>query len=245
MRANAKSLATFLCFFALNTQPAVAQYFSGPLSSGAFETTINMGPIARTLQQGMQGMDDRRTSSTKVTRSLPPDSFRYKPSKPHRAANLASFIARSRAVNPDSGKDLAQFLGSRDIIEEMRGPLAKYGLRIDNLADAVTVWWIGAWQASRGSTDDPSQAATTAVRQQVTRSLAAVPDLVAADNSLKQTMSEAFLLQALLLGVALEQAKGEPAQTRAIGGAATQGAQRMGLDLAAVTLTDEGFQLVK
>uniref|UniRef100_UPI00310145DC DUF6683 family protein n=1 Tax=Neorhizobium sp. EC2-8 TaxID=3129230 RepID=UPI00310145DC len=126
----------------------------------------------------------------------------------------------------------------------MRAPLAKYGMRIDNLADAYAVWWIGAWQATRGSTDDPSQAATAAVRQQVMRTMAAVPEFAKANDTLKQSMSEALFMQALLLGVGLEQAKGNAAQTKAIGRAAADGARGMGLDLTAMTLTDDGFKPV-
>jgi hypothetical protein len=247
MRAKARYVAVLLAgLTVLGAGKASAQDFSGPLSPGAFEATMNMGPIAETLRRQMQRKDSRNPppAATEAARPLRPESFRYVPSKSRRAANLASFVARSRAVDPKGADDLAKLVASRDLIEEMRAPLAKYGLRIDNLADAYTVWWIGAWQATRGSTDEPSQAATTAVKQQVMRTIASVPEFANANDSLRQSMSEALLMQALLLAAGLEQAKGNAAQTRAIGRAANEGARGMGLDLAAMTLTEEGFKPV-
>lgn len=246
MRANARYLAILLAGLTVlgaGNVPARAD-FSGPLSPGAFEATLNMGPIAETLRRQMQrkGNQGPASATPETARPVRPDSFRYVPSKARRTANLVGFVAKSRAADPKGADDLAQLVASRDIIEEMRAPLAKYGLRIDNLADAYTVWWIGAWQATRGSTDDPSQAATAAVKQQVMRTMASVPEFANANDSLKQSMSEALFMQALLLGVGLEQAKGNAAQTKAIGRAAAEGARGMGLDLASMMLTDEGFK---
>ena len=241
MQATARYLAVLLASLSIlgaGNLPASAD-FAGPLSPGAFEATLNMGPIAETLRQQMQRNDNQGPATAQPLR---PERFRYVPSKARRVANLASFVSKSRAADPRGADDLAQLVASRDIIEEMRAPLAKYGLRIDSLADAYTVWWIGAWQATRASTDDPSQAATAAVNQQVMRTMASVAELADASDSRKQSMSEALLMQALILTFALEQAEGNADQTKAIAGAAAEGARGMGLDLAAMTLTDEGFK---
>jgi hypothetical protein len=240
MQTSAKYLAVLLASLAMlgaGNVPASAD-FAGPLSPGAFESTLNMGPIAQTLRQQM------RNDGPATAEPVQPEQFRYVPSKARRANNLASFVSKSRASDPKGADDLAQLVASRDIIEDMRAPLAKYGLRIDSLADAYTVWWIGAWQATRASTEDPSQAATAAVNQQVMRTLASVAELADASDSLKQSMSEALLMQALILTIGLEQAQGNADQTKAIAGAAAEGARGMGLDLAAMTLTDEGFKPV-
>ncbi len=245
MRAHVRYLAILLTSLSvLGAETVRAQDFAGPLSPGAFEATMNMGPIAETLRRQMRqrGNQDPASGAPETARPLRPESFRYSPSKSRRAANLASFVAKSRTIDPKGADDLARLVASQDIIEAMRAPLAKYGMRIDDIADAYTVWWIGAWQATRGSTDDPSQAATAAVRQQVMRTMASVPEFAAANDSFKQSMSEALFLQAMLLGVGLEQAKGNPAQTKAIGRAAAEGARSMGLDLAAMVLTEEGFK---
>ncbi|WP_026868649.1 DUF6683 family protein [Inquilinus limosus] len=168
-------------------------------------------------------------------------SFRYRPDLARRRANLARFVDRSRAADPQGADNLAALFAQGDLIERMRPELAKYGLVIDNLADAYTVWWISAWQASQGRTDDVSAATAAAVRRQVVQSMASTPALRTAGDAAKQEMAEALLVQGVLLAGALEQAKGDREQMAAVSRAAVQGARGMGLDLSAMTLTEAGF----
>ncbi|OWJ64148.1 hypothetical protein [Inquilinus limosus] len=71
-------------------------------------------------------------------------AFRYTPSRDRRAANLARFVARSRAADPQGADNLAKVFASTDVVEQMRAPLAAVGLRIDDVADAYAVYWINA-----------------------------------------------------------------------------------------------------
>jgi len=168
-------------------------------------------------------------------------SFRYRPDMARRRANLARFVERSRAADPRGADDLAALFAQGDFIERMRPELAKYGLAVDNLADAYTVWWIAAWQASRGRSDDVSATTAAAVRRQVVQSLASTPAFGSAGDAAKQEMAEALLVQGMLLAAALEQAKGDREQMAALSRAATQGARGMGIDLSAMSLTGKGF----
>lgn len=167
-------------------------------------------------------------------------TFAYRPDLARRRANLARFVDRSRAADPQGADNLAALLAQGDLIERMRPELAKYGLVIDNVADAYTVWWINAWLASRGSSDDITAGTAAAVRRQVVQSMASAPVATAGDAA-KQEMAESLLVQGVLLGAALEQAKGNSEQMAALGRAASQGASGMGLDLSAMTLTEAGF----
>lgn len=168
-------------------------------------------------------------------------SFRYRPDPARRRANLGRFVDSSRAADPQGAENLAALFAQGDLIERMRPELAKYGLVIDNVADAYAVWWINAWLASRGSHDDISAATAAAVRRQVVQSMASTPELATAGDAAKQEMAEALLVQGVLLAAALEQAKGDRAQEAALSRAAVQGASGMGLDLSAMTLTEKGF----
>ncbi|MDR6817987.1 hypothetical protein J2X76_003163 [Neorhizobium sp. 2083] len=139
MRAHARYLAILLTSLSvLGAETVRAQDFAGPLSPGAFEATMNMGPIAETLRRQMRqaGNQGSASGATEAARPIRPESFRYSPSKSRRAANLASFVAKSRAADPKGADDLARLVASQDIIEAIRAPLAKYGMRIDNIADA-------------------------------------------------------------------------------------------------------------
>lgn len=190
-----------------------------------------------------------RSSSAPAGRSASPSgsqadarSFAYRPDPARRRANLARFVDNSRAADPQGAETLAALFAQGDLIERMRPELAKYGLVIDNVADAYAVWWINAWLASRGSHDDISAATAAAVRRQVVQSMtASTPALATAGDAAKQDMAEALLVQGVLLASALEQAKGDREQEAALSRAAVQGASGMGLDLSAMTLTEKGF----
>lgn len=221
--------------------PAAAQDMGWSTITPSVTGTDTLGLVLREKVQ--QRAPSRRAAPDRAPAEVTPRpaSFLYTPSKARRTANLAGFVAKSRAADPKGADDLAKLFASRDIIEDMRAPLSKYGMRIDNVADAYAVWWINAYQATRGTTDDPSPAATEAVRTQVMQSMGATREFVGAGDADKQELAESLLIQALLISTAVEQAKGNPDQLRAVGRAAAQGARGMGLDLSTMELTDAGF----
>lgn len=191
---------------------------------------------------------DRRAQDEALPPSPPatprlsqPANLRYAPSKARRTANLAGFVARSRAADSAGARSLEALFAEGDIIERMGQLLAPHGLRVDDVGDAYAVWWISAWQATRGLTDTPSDSILRAVRAQTGRALATAPELAGAGDGAKQQLAEAMLIQAALLDAAVVQAQGDPTKLRAVATAATQGARGMGLDLAGMELTGAGF----
>ncbi|WP_395677088.1 DUF6683 family protein [Inquilinus sp.] len=194
-----------------------------------------------TLGQALrQGMQEQQRAQPGVAAPAPA-GFRYTPSHERRAANQARFVARSRAADPQGADNLAKVFAATDIIEQMRAPLAAVGLRIDDVADAYAVWWINAWQASRGVDDDVSRATALAVRDQAARAMAASGMLSGAGDAAKQEMAESFLIQAALVADALKQSQGNPELGRQVAAAVSQGARGMNVDLASMTLTETGF----
>lgn len=178
-----------------------------------------------------------------VPRAVAPDAMvlRYQPSRARRTANLAHFLEKTRAVDPAGAKDLAGLFASGDFIDKIGHALAPAGLRVDNVADAYTVWWINAWQATRGSNATPSRAKNEAVRGQAARALTASAKFTGADDAAKQELAESLLVQAALIDTAVEQAKGDRARLAAIGAAVAKGARGMGIDLGMMELTEDGF----
>lgn len=173
--------------------------------------------------------------------SIAAAGFRYTPSPERRAANLARFVARSRATDPQGADNLARVFASTDIIEQLRPPLAAVGLRIDDVADAYAAWWINAWQASRGVDGDVSRAMALAVRGQAAQAMAASGMLRGAGDAAKQEMAESLLIQSALVADALQQSQGNPELGRKVAAAVSQGARGMNIDLAGMTLTETGF----
>ena len=168
-------------------------------------------------------------------------ALRYTPSQARRAANLAEFVSKTGTVNPAGARDLQRLFASGDIIERIGQSIAPSGLRVDDLADAYTVWWIAAWEATRGGGETSSRLQTAAVRAQAAQALSAAPTILRASEADKQQLAESLLINAMMLETAVAQAKGDPGRLATVAGAASQGARRMGLDLSAMALTESGF----
>ncbi|MDO1581467.1 DUF6683 family protein [Rhizobium oryzicola] len=168
-------------------------------------------------------------------------SLDYRPDPARRRQNIAHFVAQTRMSSPADADNLAQMFSARDILEDMRAPLGKAGLRIDNVADAYAMWWIDAWQASRGINEDVDRQKVIAVRDQAAHAFAQSGSLRGASDAAKQEMAEALLIQALLIETAMEQAKDNPAVLPQLAKAVALGAKGMNVDLSRMTLTANGF----
>jgi len=168
-------------------------------------------------------------------------SLRYAPSKARRAANLAAFVQKTRAVDPGGAADLQKVFAEGDFIERIGALIAPAGLHIDNVADAYALWWITAWQAAHGRYDETTPALAAAVRGQAVRAISATGEMALASDAQKQELAEALWVQTALVEVAVEQAKGDPSRLRQIGDAVRQGAKGMGLNLDTIDLTSRGF----
>ena len=145
-------------------------------------------------------------------------------------------------MDPEGATELAAFFKATDIIGQLQTALRPYGLRVDNVADAYSVWWINAWQATRGHNNEVDRDTIEAVRAQAARALTSAPEFGSATDATKQEMAEALLIQAALIDSSVEQSKGKPDQMKAVGRAVAQGARGMGLDLNKMTLTEDGFR---
>lgn len=179
--------------------------------------------------------------SRQATAAVDMSSLRYTPSKARRSANLATFVQKTRAADPQGAADLQKLFAGGDFIEKVGALVAPQGLRIDNVADAYALWWINAWQASRGNNDTPDRAVLSAVRAQAASAVTATGEIARASDAQKQELAEALWVQAALIDGAVEQAKHDPARLREVGAAVRKGAKSMGLDLGMIDLTREGF----
>jgi hypothetical protein len=158
-----------------------------------------------------------------------------------RNINLASFVKKSRETDPAGAAEMAKLFASTDIIEVIGQAVAAAGLQVNNVADAYSIYWTSAWNASRGSTKTPSKRQMTSIKSLVANAILVTPAFVSANDSQKQEYAEALLIQAALIDSAVEKANGDPIQLRAIAKAVRKGAKASGFDLDNVTLTEEGF----
>lgn len=149
-----------------------------------------------------------------------------------------SEIARSFAdrVAAQSGSPMPS---GDALFEAMAGALAGAGLSTDDLADAVAVYLVGLWEAATGERVDVTPTLAAAVAAQARAALLAA-DGVPGDV---QGRSDELLLQAWLVASldATYRTRDDVADFREAMRRA--GREAFGLDLAALTLTDEGFGL--
>ena len=132
-----------------------------------------------------------------------------------------------------------------DPVGRMAPELAKFGLQIDNIADAYTVYWVQAWEAAHGVSGESTRAQAQAVRAQAVAGLLASGTLTGASAARKQELADALLVHAVLLGAFQDQNKDNPVLLRQMAVAVRQGARAAGLDLDAMTLTKQGFVAAK
>lgn len=172
-----------------------------------------------------------------------PAKLRFTPTLEARKANFQRLVDQRRGgADAATLRQFETLLADPAFMRQVEGELAKRGLRADSMADAFAIWWIQAWQTVHGQTDDPSPAAIRAVRAQAGRAMLTLPGLLAAPDAGKQAFAEGLLVQAVLMGTALEQVKADPAQVRRLAASVRAAARsQAGLDLTAMTLTDAGF----
>lgn len=167
----------------------------------------------------------------------------YTPSLERRQTNLSELAEQRQVKNLEGAKDLEELLSSTQIIDAVQQTIEPFGLKINNIADAYTLWWITAWQASEGSTSYVDKQTAQAVKQQAVKIWLANPKLAQATDTNKQALAEALLIQALLTQAAMNRAGQDQTSQQAVQAAVREGAAASGLALEQMQLTEQGFVL--
>lgn len=191
------------------------------------------------------GNPKKSLQSAPVASSQQRLSLNFRPSLVRRKQNLAQFVNKTRADNPEGAAQMAKLFATTDVIGVIGQGIAPFGLRVDNVADAYTVYWTNAWLGSRGRSDTLSQQQLDAVKNQAANALLAIPAFISASDAQKQEMAEAMLVQAAMIEAYIGNAKSDPELMSKVKAAIAKGGKGMGLDLYAMNLTPNGFVLGK
>lgn len=167
----------------------------------------------------------------------------YTPSLERRQINLSELAEQRQVSHLNGAKELEALLSSPQIIDAVQQTIEPFGLKINNIADAYTLWWITAWQASEGRTFYVNKQTAQAVKQQAVKIWLANPKLAQATDTHKQALAEALLIQALLNQAAMSRAGQDQGSQAAVRAAVRQGAAANGLALERMQLTEQGFVL--
>ncbi len=233
-----------MTFSNVGAEHAIAQsepFIVSPITPASQTLNITLRANERLLEEQARerGENSRPTSPLPVTNAA---FLRFVPDLATRQRNVAGFIAKTRAQSPENAAQMEQLFSSTDVFAAMSQGIAPMGLRIDNVADTYTVYWISAWEAANGITGaQTSREQAQGVKAQASRALLATPEFTKAGAAQKQELAEALLIQAALISASAEAAAGDPAQMKAVGTAVRQGAKAMGLDLDTMTLGEAGF----
>jgi hypothetical protein len=176
----------------------------------------------------------------------PPSVLAFTPNPDVRQRNVARMVRAARTHSPTNAEMLSALFASSDMFAYFARGIAPQGLQINNIADAYTVYWIAAWEASRGIIGSKtSREQAQAVKAQVTRALLNDSAIAEAPPARKQELAEELLVQAALISAFADAAAGQPEQLRTLAQAVRQGASAIGLDLDAMELGEAGFVLRK
>lgn len=215
--------------------------FSGPLSSGAFETTLNMGPISRALNDDatrIRAVPFERQNPSTIFASA---DFTYTPSKSRTRSNLQALANHLKTSDPASGEQMERLFASTDVINPVKGVMRRMGLDQNNVAHAYAIYWVIYWGLANNIHDAPSPQAMQAVARQAEQGFAGNAEFAAMDNAQKQRAAEELMALAAIMDATSEEAKSNPDLAAQSAKAALQGSRKSGLQLDKMTLTDDGF----
>lgn len=233
-----KRLASLIVFVAIAGAPGQA-CAQEAWSVGDYTawTAVNMARLNEQVDDTVQGRALPETPDAQPTKA-----WTFAASAARTKANLAQFVAKSRQQNPAAAADLQRTFAAMDIVGEAGKGMRALGLDPHNVADAYALWWILAWSAAN-QVESPSDAPTyEAVQAQARAAFTATPGLAGRSDADKQQFAEAMIVQAMILDSANDEVRGDPAQMRTLADHAKHGAKEMGLDLATMVLTSDGFR---
>jgi hypothetical protein len=186
----------------------------------------------------------KSTARAATVKAFPAVALTYKPSDAIRKRSKEQFFAKMRSIDPESARQLEARYATRDLFQALDQEISKYGMRTDNVADAFTIWLINIWMGANGISNDPPASRIKAVKAQITDSLRMSSDIAGASDTQKQELTESLLLNASVIGAALADPRVKSGEMRApLQKAMVRLGSSIGLDLAAMKLTDTGFVL--
>lgn len=165
----------------------------------------------------------------------------YTPSLERRQTNLSEFAEQRQVKHLEGVEEVEALLNSTQVIDAVQQTIEPFGLKINNIADVYTLWWITAWQASEGALMRVDKQTAQAVKQQAVKIWLANPQLKQASDANKQELAEALLIQALLTQAAMNRAGNDQSNQQAVQTAVREGAAASGLALEQMQLTVQGF----
>jgi hypothetical protein len=161
-------------------------------------------------------------------------------------SNEANLIAKARAAGDlESAKALEELLALPNLRASIAQAIAPYGLKTNDVADAITTYYVLAWNSANDVTKPPTKIQVQAVRRQMVGVLRSTPSFVNSTNAQKQEIAETFLIQGLIIDAATIEARrqGPDVLAKVTSTVAWKAKQLTGIDFQTLRLTDDGFRV--
>lgn len=166
-------------------------------------------------------------------------SLDFKPSAQLRQQIIKAYVDGMRGPFPEVAKVLEASFKDRDVFAEANKQAHQlFGVSVNNVADALAVFLTYGWLVARGDSSDPTKAQVQAVSKQfkgLATKMANMSELQ------KQQTADAFTMQSVIISFFTEVYSGKPDELKKFGQGQNESLKRLGFDLNAVKLTDQGF----
>jgi hypothetical protein len=231
--------------FAASTAPVHAQYdfWAGQIDNAqqAQISTISTHVDNLILQDviDQQPRSGKSTKSQNNSKSLL--SGNTASATAVRNSVVKSLIDQTRRGDAEAGRQMEAMFTTGGFVQSIESALRSYGMKPNNLADAYSVWMVNMYSAARGDETPTSPATMKAVRDQVARSFASMPEFISAPDAKKQVLSDELLFRGAIIGGSLSSfTKGSDLRNEFIDNV-RQTSKKSGFDVDTVSLTEEGF----
>lgn len=218
----------------------------------AMPARADQGPVklAALTNRPSQAPVTPRALAPRLDGSLPPgrlpasdEVLSYRPDPALRRRNFDIFVDRLRIHDAGAADNLDRLLTDNDVIGAARDWLKPYGMRPENVADAMAVYLSTAWAAVRGSDADPAPEVMRGLSDQLAAAIGATPGFTRASDAEKQELAESMIVQAVIISRHASAARDRPDLQRRVSEAVARGAQAtFGVDLTALDLTADGLR---
>ncbi|MCH9827464.1 MAG: hypothetical protein K0U79_06925 [Gammaproteobacteria bacterium] len=236
----AAAIALTLGLFASS---ALAQSWpSGPMidANANVNTMILNQQVQADIMAAHQVRQASKAAAEGSTTSVSTGSdFSYRPKASISEAMEQKFLANLRAIDESMALSAETDLQDRDMIERFEADVGPYGLELNDVADAMTAYWVVSWMAANQE-DLPEKSEVQAARTQVRTQLAGNAAFASADNDERQQLAETYIYETMWTITLRSSAKSD-AEREQIAAAAQAQARKQGLDLRGMQLTSRGF----
>jgi hypothetical protein len=175
-----------------NAQQAQISTISTHVDNLILQDVIDQQPRSGKSTKSQNNSKSQLTGNTASAVLLYPQ-LDFRTSTAVRNSVVKSLIDQTRRGDAEAGRQMEAMFKTGGFVQSIESALRSYGMKPNNLADAYSVWMVNMYSAARGDETPTSPATMRAVRDQVARSFASMPEFISAPDAEKQALSDELL----------------------------------------------------